>query len=340
MQLKNLSSKLPPYFLNSETFFKKFGVLDWGTFTTSHPVSYNHYDHWEKKGLASPLNYLSDERKLKRKDLRSVFPEFQQGVVFLFGYPGTTRNKYLNGLKMARYVLGLGGRDYHEVLPERLKIMASDLQKVFPGLEYKICVDTLPVLERDFAYQAGLGWFGKSSMLIHRKYGSYFLIGSLLLNQKVVKNKDDMQLETDHCGTCQLCVDACPTNAIDPHTRTIHSETCLSTYTIEVFKEKAPPTGHDRSDPYIFGCDICQEVCPWNQKDLLQNQLPCDFPITEGPYKIFQQKLSKVIADLSKLSNRSYRKLFHHTPLARTGRVGMLKNVLSYFKSGSNKLGR
>ena len=118
------------------------------------------------------------------------------------------------------------------------------------------------------AWRAGLGWIGKNSMLIHREHGSFLMLGSLLLNKNLFPDENPI-VETDHCGTCRACVDACPTEAIDPDSRTLMAEECISTFTIEHFKnDVSPPRNYHLKNRWFFGCDICQDICPWNGKPL------------------------------------------------------------------------
>jgi epoxyqueuosine reductase len=201
---------------------------------------------------------------------------------------------------------------------EKLKI---DL----PELEYKISLDVHPVLERDLAYRSGLGWFGKNSMLINQENGSYTLIGSLLLNQKLelpIKSP-----ASDHCGTCTRCIDACPTNAIDGDMRVIESKKCISTFTIEQFKDGPAPSGFPVETKEVFGCDICQEVCPWNNKPLAK-AIPEES--ASELVKFFNRDIQTIHDDISAMSNNAYKRFFKGTSFERSGKRGLLKNLKLY----------
>src|SRR5690606_21900042 len=183
-------------------------------------------------------------------------PEFQSALVFLFSYQEA--KKWLMENKeytVAGYSLGFGGEDYHRALKSRLQRIAESLNR--PEIKIFFSLDAQPIMERDLAYRAGLGWFGKNSMLISRKEGSYFIIGSILFSEKL--EVEPNQIELDHCGKCNACAESCPTEAIDPQTRTLISEKCISTFTIETFKEAPAPDGFEKSRGEIFGCDICQD---------------------------------------------------------------------------------
>lgn len=316
----------------NEEFLKSLGIVDWGYTEESLPHSLGQYQQWIEEGLHGPLEYLSDHRKDLRGDLKHVYPEFQSALVFLFSYQEA--KKWLienNHHEIAGYALGFGGEDYHYFLKSHLEILFSSLKEAHPGLERFIALDAQPIMERDLAYRAGLGWFGKNSMLINRKEGSYFIIGSLLLNQKFTLMSS--ALDIDHCGQCQACVEACPTQVIDPTKRTIDAKNCLSTYTIETFKEVPPPEGMEKSRGEIFGCDICQDVCPWNRKPLMRVISKLDFQERFSFLKEWLFNLSR--KDLMKMlegeTNRGFRKRLYGTAFDRPGRVGWLKNLKAYF---------
>ncbi len=297
---------------------KQQGVVDFGYTEEDRAISYQKYLDWINQEKAGKLTYLTDERSLKRESLKSIFPEFKSAFVFLFNYPKFEFSK--DDLKIASYALSFGSKDYHFVLKDRLKTIAESMTEK----EYKISLDVEPVLERDLAHRAGLGWFGKNSMLINKTHGSYFLIGSILFSQTF--NQPIKNLETDHCGNCTKCIDFCPTDAISED-RTLDAKKCISTYTIEEFKDVAPPVSYDSVTSEIFGCDICQEVCPWNHK-LPTQQLPENF-VTAF---FLNKSAKKILSKLDKMSNREYKRIFYGTALARTGRIGMIKNLKALIK--------
>lgn len=317
----------------SRELLEKLQIVDWAYTDELEAHSYDHYDQWVLAGHAGPLNYLVDERKSIRKSLSDYRRDIQSALVFLFSYAPT--KKALNQQKlespMASYVLGFEGKDYHHILRDSLSELFCEVQKQYPDLETKISLDTQPILERDLALRAGLGWFGKNSMLINRNEGSFFILGSLLLNKKLPINK--RAVEVDHCGSCTRCITACPTNAIDPETRTIRAKDCISTYTIEQFHPTPAPKGMSMGNGEVFGCDICQDVCPWNEKQLESIEYSPQALSNKSNELLdyfSRRPKNEVIEDLEQLSNRGYRKLFSGTPLERTGRIGMLKNFQAY----------
>ena len=182
----------------------------------------------------------------------------------------------------------------------------------------------------------------ENSMLINKEFGSFFIIGSLLsdisLPEDLVETPD-----TDHCGNCRECIDLCPTDAIDPIHRTLISKKCISTYTIEVFHpdRMPPPVDMEKAKGEIYGCDICQDVCPWNKKFL--NSIPSktmtELLNEEQRYAFeyfLKQPLEELYKDLQKMSNKQFEKKFKMTPLARTRRTGVLKNIEFWFKLKSD----
>lgn len=303
------------------------GIIDWGYTEESKPLSFQKYDEWVTKGLSHPLNYLQDHRKNLRTDLKLVYPEFKSALVFLFSYQPAKKwmidhEKH----QVAGYSMGFGGEDYHSALKRRLELITQRLELVSPNLRSFISLDAQPILERDLALRAGLGWFGKNSMIINQKEGSYFIIGSLLLNQTLQIEK--AQVDIDHCGQCNACVEACPTGAIDGETRTLKAEACISTFTIETFKEVDPPAGFEKSRGEYFGCDICQDVCPWNKKPLgrvvADLKLVERFSFLKNWFYIWPVEQLKTL--MQNESNRGLRRTLQGTAFDRPGKEGWLKN--------------
>jgi epoxyqueuosine reductase len=312
-------------------FLDQLGVVDWGYTTAPVPHSLHHYENWVDSAAHQPLNYLSDHRRHLRRDLRNVFPEFKSALVFLFSYRPTKRWMLDQGQHgVASYALGFEGEDYHRTLKDRLTIIR---EHHFPDAKtFFYSIDAQPILERDLAFRAGLGWFGKNSMLINRREGSYFIIASLLLDRELPI--EETQTDVDHCGTCMACIESCPTNAINPETRTLVASSCISTFTIELFKDAPAPEGMENSRGEIFGCDICQDVCPWNNKPLqrttgkLTLKPSYDF-LKSWFYEWPKEKLKDFVLSQT---NRGLKKKLFGTPFDRPGREGWLKNLKTYFQ--------
>lgn len=316
-------------------------VVDIGYTDLTQAEFFSNYSNWIQRENHLPLKYLEGERQKKREDLRNYWPDCKSCLVFLFSYKNIQRhlnkiyskNQKWNGLKIASYTLGFGGEDYHNYISSVLNQVGEELKHEYPGLEFKLALDTQPVLDRDLAFRSGLGWYGKNSMLINRRYGSFTIVASLLLNKKLPFALKEN--ETDHCGQCTRCVDACPTEAIDPLNRTIIAKDCISTFTIEQFKlESIPSEKISLKSGNIFGCDICQDVCPWNKRidryenrevvlNARQNELINFFILSDK---------QDLISKLKQLSERGFRNRFKNTSFERSGKRGILKNLIFYFK--------
>lgn len=320
---------------------ESYGIADFGYTEEAIPVSLNRYNTWVEDTHHLPLTYLEGERQKKRQNISEHWSEFQSAVVFLFSYHKAHQqllefyqtDPTWNGLKLASYTLGFEGEDYHHLIKERLVKIGEALKDECPELEYKLTLDTHPVLERDLAFRTGIGWFGKNSMLINREHGSFFIIGSLLLNRRL-----DLEIkvpESDHCGQCTQCIDACPTSAIDPVTRTIVAQDCISTFTIEQFKlETVASDKMTLKDGFIFGCDICQDVCPWNKRVDRKNGNQDSFFGFEVQNKIIdfflKAKPLDLKAKLLQMTEGSFKREFKNTSFERSGRRGLLKNILFF----------
>jgi epoxyqueuosine reductase len=320
------------YAFLKKDFLEPLGVHDWGMTTQAESVSYPEYRNAIEKKMHLPLSYLEGEKAEKRQSLQKYFPEFQTSISFVFPYWDQRQIDLEQDelLPIASYVKAYEGQDYHIWIREKLNLIIAEMKKTFPHGIFKISLDTQPILERDLAYRSGLGWFGKNSMLINRHYGSYFILASIMIDQKL--DLHPRKLDLDHCGQCNACVEACPTNAIDGELRTLIASQCIATYTIEQFKDSDPaPKGMEKSRGEIFGCDICQDVCPWNKKKLKSVSNNSNVYLDDSRFNKFNKhNLVNVIEWIENMSNRAYQKYFKNTPLERTGRIGMLKNLKFY----------
>lgn len=331
--------------LNSNNL-KQYGITDFSSSIQSIPSTLDRYNKWVQDDKHLPLMYLEGHRQDLRQDLKTYFPEFEQSVTFLFSYAKTWRglrsfyknNKLSNGLKISSYVLGFGGVDYHHIVKKHLEEISLKLQEIDPELLVKLSLDIHPVLERDMAVRSGLGWFGKNSMFISKTHGSFTILGSILLSKKIL-DQQESPIEVDHCGQCSRCIEACPTDAIDKNSRTLIASKCISTFTIEMFKDTQAPEGMEKAEGEIFGCDICQDVCPFNLRLIRQNTIP-ELSLEELEqgengtlFNYFLKRpIGEIISSIKNLSNRRYQKDFYFSSLSRTGRVGMLKNLFFYKK--------
>lgn len=215
--------------------------------------------------------------------------------------------------RISRYAWGPA--DYHDVIHERLQQLVRLIESRVPGAAARGVVDSAPLLEREFAQLAGLGWVGKHTLLLSRQQGSYFFLAALLTDQDLVY---DEPTETDHCGSCTACLDACPTQAfVQPHL--LDATRCISYLTIEldapIPRELRPGIGD-----WLFGCDVCQEVCPWNRFAPLSPETAFE-PRDDAPSN------PMALAELFDLNDDAFRRRFRRTPLWRAKRRGLLRNA-------------
>ncbi len=270
------------------------------------------YTDWLAQGYHAEMDYLArPDAVAKRADPRRIMPEIRSIlVVGMDYYPADCPPA--EGLvgRVSRYAWGA---DYHELMLERLEQLASwiDRQMARP-LTYRAYVDTGPLLERALAHQAGLGWIGKNTNLVHPDHGSYFFLGELLLDLDL---EPDTPWSEDRCGSCTACLDACPTGAlVAPHT--LDARRCISYLTVEhrgAIPEALRPLLADR----VFGCDICQEVCPWNRRFAR----PTDEPGLQPLHPTLD------LLELLELDEDAFRARFRETPLWRARRAGLLRNA-------------
>jgi len=265
---------------------------------------------WLMHGYHAGMDYMARNTE-KRLDPTLLVPGSKSIIVVLLNYyPG---DLYADKGELPRISRYAAGRDYHKVIRRKLKQLLAWINGELAPAAGRVFVDTAPLLERAWARRAGLGWIGKNSLLLTQR-GSWFFIGEVVTDLELVY---DTPYPVDHCGTCTRCVDACPTQAILPG-RTVDARRCLSYWTVEYrgtdFPEEAPGGMHGQA----FGCDICQEVCPWNSK-AQPHHIP-DFVPQEG-------RLTLARDDWEKRTQAEFERLFAGTPVMRTGLVGMKRNV-------------
>jgi epoxyqueuosine reductase len=263
---------------------------------------------WLAQGFAGEMAYLHRHAEARRHPA-SVLPEVRSVVMVGMSYkpadeePGGTA-------KIARYARGA---DYHDVLRQRLNRLLAWLQEQVPGCRGRGVVDTAPLLERDFARRAGLGWMGKNTMLLNKRLGSYLFLGALLVDLDL---RPDAPHQANHCGTCTACLDACPTGAFAGPGR-LDARRCISYLTIEL-RGPVPENLRPGLGDWLFGCDICQEVCPWNRKALAG---------TEPAFGPRPGLVAVDPAELLCLSEEQFHHRFRGTALTRPKRRGLLRNA-------------
>jgi epoxyqueuosine reductase len=271
-----------------------------------------HLQDWLASGFAGEMGHMQRHSDARRHP-DSILPDVRSVVMVGINYKPKPQDERSDSWGSGRISCYAGGLDYHDVLRAKLKALLDWIQGEAPGSRGRAVVDTAPLLERDFARRAGLGWFGKNTMLLHKKLGSYFFLGALLLD---IALPVDEPFETSHCGSCTRCLDACPTDAfVGPYQ--LDARRCISYLTIELRGPIAEELRAGMGD-WIFGCDVCQEVCPWNRKS----------PVgVEPALQASATALQVDLLELMTLSEAEFRERFRGTPLWRTKRTGLLRNA-------------
>lgn len=306
----------------------RLGFTLFGVTTASPPQSMPVYLRWLDAGYHGEMAYLAADRAVQRRaDPLTILPEAKS--IISLGFPYSRPDESLpppgDGI-YGRVSAYAWGRDYHDLIPPRLEQLSAFLQReTGTAAVSRGYTDTGPILERDFASRAGLGWIGKNSCLINPKAGSYFFLAELLTSFEL---EPDEPFRADHCGSCRRCIEACPTGCILPD-RTIDARRCISYLTIEnkgsIAAELRPSL-----DDWVFGCDICQQVCPWNIR----------FAEAAGDAEFLPQTQiarPNLIADLS-LSPQGFNRRFIKSPIPRAKRRGYLRNAaIALGNSGSTE---
>jgi epoxyqueuosine reductase len=283
------------------------------------------YSNWVNRGNAGAMKYLSDHRAGLRIAPETLLPGAKSVICVAKLYNGpepysTTLNDQERGW-ISRYAWG---EDYHRVLRDGLGRLAAGLEEHVGPFGWKACVDTAPLLERSLAREAGLGWIGKNTCLINQEKGSWFFLGELITTLPLTAN---LEPQPDRCGTCTRCIDACPTSAIVPAPEgrfEIDSRLCISYLTIEL-RGPMDPALRAQTGNHVFGCDICQDVCPWNRKAAISDE-------TWRAPRTFAPPLAK----LAEITEAEFREMFRPTPVERTRYRGFLRNVaIAMGNSGS-----
>lgn len=220
--------------------------------------------------------------------------------------------------KIAKYAYGT---DYHFVVKDKLRELLNFIQEDIGEISGRAFVDSAPILEHAWAHKAGLGWVGKNSLTLSKQKGSFFFLSELILDLEL---DYDQPIQTDHCGTCTKCIDACPTDAILPD-RKIDGSKCISYFTIEL-KDAIPTEMNGKFEDWIFGCDICQDVCPWNRFSL---------PHNEEKFRPKEELLNFSKSDWEEITEDVFRNIFQKSPVKRTKFEGLKRNIdfVSEFKS-------
>ncbi|MFT3747770.1 MAG: tRNA epoxyqueuosine(34) reductase QueG [Agriterribacter sp.] len=266
---------------------------------------------WLNKGYNGNMQYMEKHFEL-RVNPRKLVPGAKSVITLLLNYyPGHASSAGGDIPKISKYAWG---NDYHEVIKTKLRFFIDEIKSRIGDVNGRGFVDSAPVLERTWAQRSGLGWIGKNGNLINKQSGSFFFIATLIIDLEL---EYDDPLAKDFCGSCTKCVEACPTDAIMDN-RVVDGSKCISYYTIELKDSLIPEIMQGKFDNWMFGCDVCQDVCPWNR---------FSSPTTETQFTPIPEILDFSKKDWEELSEESFKKIFKHSPLKRSKFQGIKRNL-------------
>ncbi len=266
---------------------------------------------WLGRDFHGNMEWMHREPE-KRTDPKLIFPDAKSVVVAAMNY--FTPHKHTDSGSTGKISRYAWGDDYHDVIREKLRVLLDWIKAEVPEAEGKVCVDTTPVMEKAWAVRAGIGWLGKHSNVITTDHGSWIFLGEIILN---IELEYDMDVVADHCGSCMACIDACPTNAIvEPYV--VDSRKCISYATIELRDDKLPADIAANLNGWLYGCDICQDVCPWNRFETPTNEMR------------FEPRKGETSLDLNLISameHSEYVERFRGSAMKRTKLAGLKRNA-------------
>lgn len=299
------------------------GFLSCGITTPDPMVSFPHYQQWLDKQHHGDMKYLSTAyHRESRQDAHTLMPEVRSIICLGYQYP-LHPISFLNQQNVGLVAGYAAGIDYHLRLPKLMDNLISFIhQAAGKDIQAARFTDSAPILERELAQRAGLGWIGRNSCLISPEFGSAFLLAEILIDLPL---QPDPPFVDDRCGTCQRCIETCPTACIN-HDRTLNASRCISYHTIEN-KHNIPPEIAEKIGPWLFGCDVCQMVCPWNHK--VQNSR------VESP--ALSLSLPELIHSLS-FSPDVFEKRYDRSPVLRSKWKGFIRNVLIVLSSSNREI--
>ena len=288
-----------------ELGFQKVGITD----AAETIPEQNNLESWLRKKNHADMKWM-ENRSEERGNIHKYFPEARSVIsVGMNYYTGIKQENLKSDYKFSNYAWG---DDYHLVLKKQLFSLLNWIKEIDPKVKGVVCVDTSPVMDKVWAQKAGLGWIGKHTNLISRDYGSWLFLGELILDQDL---KTDALFNDDLCGTCIACIEACPTQALNEYE--IDARKCISYLTIE---HRGPFTDdQEHLNEWIYGCDICQEVCPWNEKFSIKTE--------KKEFQIREEILNYENSDWDSITEEKYRKIFKKSSAKRTKYSGLKRNI-------------
>ncbi len=267
-------------------------------------------ERWLEKGYNGSMEYMANYFDL-RIDPSKLVPGAKSVITLLMNYyPSALQPEGLP--KISKYAYG---SDYHEIIRSRLNELLHRISECVGAIHGRGFVDSAPVLERAWARETGLGWIGKNGNLINKQSGSFYFIATLITDMEF-DHYDDPYAK-DYCGSCRKCIDACPTEAIEPD-KVINGSKCISYFTIELKDALIPEEQKGKFDQWLFGCDVCQDVCPWNR---------FSHPSTEPAFQPLPAIFEMDTRDWEGLGEEKFRNIFRYSPIKRTKYKGILRNL-------------
>ena len=266
-------------------------------------------EQWLNKGMNGTMQYMENYFDL-RTDPAKLVPGAKSVITVLMNYYPEERQKP-DTPKISKYAYG---QDYHHVIRKKLKLLLQFIKDHIGEVQGRGFVDSAPVLERTWAQRSGLGWIGKNGNLITRQHGSFYFIATLITD--LILDYDD-PFAKDYCGSCRRCIDACPTNAIQEN-KVIDGSKCISYFTIELKEQLIPDEMQGKFKDWVFGCDICQDVCPWN-RFAVREQEEAFTPIPEV--------LNFTTGDWEELTEEKFNEIFQRSPIKRSKYAGIRRNL-------------
>lgn len=274
-------------------------------------------EEWLNQGMHGKMGYMENHFE-KRVDPTKLVPGAKSVVSLMYNYYTEKEQTDPEAPKISKYAYG---QDYHRVVKDKLYNLVKQIEETLNvTIEGRCFVDSAPVLERDWAKRSGIGWTGKNTLLIHPKAGSYFFLAELIIDLPLAADSP----MKDYCGTCRRCIDACPTDAIDDDGYILDARKCISYLTIEL-KESIPPSFQGKMENWMFGCDICQEVCPWNRFSK---------PHEEESFEPHEELLDMKKGDWQELTEEVFRKVFKKSAVKRAKYEGLKRNIKFITTSG------
>ncbi|HIF14882.1 MAG TPA: tRNA epoxyqueuosine(34) reductase QueG [Bacteroidetes bacterium] len=265
-------------------------------------------EKWLNKNYNGQMNYMSNHFD-KRLDPRKLMPGARSVISLLYNYYTPIKQKDKNAPKISTYAYG---EDYHFIIKRKLKELFKHMKEEFGDINARVFVDSAPILEKAWAERSGLGWIGKHTNLINKKKGSFFFLAEIITDLELAPDSP----VTDHCGSCTMCIDACPTDAIiAPYV--LDGSRCISYFTIEL-KDQIPNEFKGSFNDWMFGCDICQDVCPWNSFSK---------PHSEPLFEPKEELINMSKNEWKELTKETFRKVFKGSAVKRTKFEGLKRNI-------------